>query len=98
VEMDKATALSRAADNKGKRDQFIPLHPIVVEHLRKLASFDPGIFPWNHSRSILLRHFAALQRAAGVAPASKPRYGFHDLRRAFATMNAANSRRTLCRL
>ena len=42
VDLDTGWAVSRAADNKGKRDQRIPLHPLVVEHLRKLVSFSPS--------------------------------------------------------
>jgi integrase len=90
VDLDKGTALSRAADNKGKRDQFVPLHPIVVEHLRKLVCFSAVVFGWDHPRRALFLEFHAIQKAAKVKPeGTKPRYGFHDFRRAFATMNAA---------
>jgi integrase len=88
VNLDEGTALSRAADNKGKRDQKVPLHPLTVEHLRRLACFEAVVFPWNHNRRQLFEEFHAIQEAAGVRPDGKPRYGFHDLRRAFATMNA----------
>ncbi len=89
VNLDAAVALSRAADNKGKRDQRVPLHALVVEHLRKLKSFSPVVFGWDHDRRELFNEFHAIQEAAGVRPdGGKARYGFHDLRRAFATMNA----------
>src|SRR5436309_8057472 len=89
VALDGATALTRAADNKGKRDQKTPLHPLVVEHLRKLVSFSLTVFPWPYRYRSLFTEFAALQKAAGVKPeGDKDHYGFHDLRRAFATMNA----------
>jgi integrase len=88
VDLDLGTALSRAKDNKGKRDQAIVLHPLVVEHLKKLPGFGPLVFPWNRVGAILYRQFAAIQEAAKVKPLGKARYGFHDLRRAFATMNA----------
>lgn len=84
VNLDEATAISRAEDNKGKRDQFVSLNPVVVEHLRKLPSFEPVFFPWNINRRVLWDEFARIQQAAGVGS----HYGFHDLRRAFATMNA----------
>lgn len=91
VDLDAGTALSRAEDNKGKRDQLIPLHPIVVEHLRRLPSFEPVFFPWDRSRRQLFAHFEEIQEQASVKPnGPKERYGFHDLRRAFATMNADN--------
>jgi integrase len=88
VDLDAGTALSRAKENKGKRDQLIVLHPVVIEHLRKLPSFGPVFFPWDHGRRQLFEEFEHLQQAAGVRPAGKERYGFHDLRRAFATLNA----------
>jgi integrase len=97
VDLDARTVLSRAQDNKGKRDQLIPLDPVVIEHLRKLASFDTRLFPWNHHRRNLDLEFHRIQKAAGIhlpchdahehTPACHV-YGFHDLRRAFATLNA----------
>jgi integrase len=90
VSLEQGWAVSRAADNKGKRDQRIPLHPLVVEHMRRLTSFSPLVFPWNHARRALFDEFHAIQMAAKVRPEGPKRfYGFHDLRRAFATMNAA---------
>jgi integrase len=88
VDLDAETAVSRAEDNKGKRDVLLSLHPLAGEHLRKLSGFDPFYFPWNHSRKRLFDELHKLQRAAKVKPSGKDFYGFHDLRRAFATMNA----------
>jgi integrase len=89
VDLTAGTALTRAEHNKGKRDQLIPLHPLVVDHLKRLASFDPCIFPWNHNRRQLFEEFVEIQEKTGVRPqGGRGRYGFHDLRRAFATMNA----------
>ena len=89
TDLDGGWALSRAADNKGKRDQKVPLHPTLVDHLRRIASFDPCVFPFNNGRATLFREFLRLQAIAEVKPEGpKPHYGFHDLRRAFATMNA----------
>lgn len=90
LDLEGGFAISRAADNKGKRDQRVPLHPLVVEHLRKIASFSPVVFGWDHPREALFRELHAIQKAAGVKPeGTKDEYGFHDFRRAFATMNAA---------
>jgi integrase len=88
VDLEAGTAFSHAADNKGKRDQLVPLHPVVVEHLKRLAGFTPVFFPWSRSRRAVFEEFERIQKAAGVKPERKERYGFHDLRRAFATMNA----------
>jgi integrase len=85
----------------------VKLHPVVVEHLKRLAGFTPTVFPWNHNRRTLDTEFMRIQHAAKVkrpdgseGPIHLPCperhehtdachvYGFHDLRRAFATMNA----------
>ena len=61
----------------------------MVDHLRKLASFSALMFPWLHGRREIFEAFGEIQKAADVKPeGGKPRYGFHDVRRAFATMNA----------
>jgi len=89
VDLAKGTALTRAQDNKSGRDELVKLHPVVVEHLRTLARFDPVIFPWRLTSRPLYDEFLRLQVLAKIKPTGeKRRYGFHDLRRAFATMNA----------
>jgi integrase len=88
VDLEAGTALSRAESNKGRRDALISLHPMIVGHLKTLTGFSDRMFPWPQSRSVLFRTFGKLQLAAKVKPATKPRYGFHDIRRGFATMNA----------
>jgi integrase len=100
VNMETGAAVSMGEDNKGKRDDLFHLHPVVLEHLRKLeGSFDRYVFPWNHDQRTLYVEFGRIQRAAGINLPCKVRgqhectphchvYGFHDLRRAFATMNA----------
>jgi integrase len=97
LDLDTGHATTRAEDNKGKRDERAKLHPDVVAHLRKLPSFDIAVFPWKHDRRTLQTEFARIQEAAGIHLACDGShehtrfchvYGFHDLRRAFATMNA----------
>ncbi len=97
LDLETGLAVTRFEDNKGKRDERVRLHPVVVEHLRKLASFDVRVFPWPKSERTLYDEFARIQRAAGInLPCARKHqhtpachvYGFHDLRRAFATMNA----------
>lgn len=105
---EKGTAIMRAEDTKGKREELVPLHSIVVEHLKRMMTFDKFLFCWNHDRRTLDVEFHRIQAAAIVKdengkdqPLHLPcreqhehteachRYGFHDLRRAFATQNAA---------
>jgi integrase len=91
-------ALTRHEDNKGKRDERVKLHPVVIDHLQALAaSFDSHIFPWNYNRTTLDGQFHRLQREAKIHLPCRAQhvhteachsYGFHDLRRAFATENA----------
>jgi integrase len=88
IDLVAGTAISLAEHNKGKRDTVINLHPIVIDHLKTLPAFDTRMFPWNHGRRTLFTEFAKIQKAANVKPPRKARYGFHDLRRGFATMNA----------
>lgn len=97
LHLEKGTAITRADDNKGKRDELVPLHPVVVDHLKLLAGFTELIFPWPHNRRALWREFTRIQQNAGIhlpchgdhehTPACHS-YGFHDCRRAFATPNA----------
>ncbi len=114
VDLDAGTAKTRARDNKGKRDAIVALHSVVLDQLQGLRTFHHNVFPWEHDRKLLTKHFHAIQTAAGidlpctvsgkastfVGPSLEHvctvaccRYGFHDLRRAFATMNAANMTR-----
>src|SRR5262249_19836903 len=59
--------------------------------------FDAFVFAWPDNERALYQSFANIQRAAGIHLACREShdhtpfchvYGFHDLRRAFATMNA----------
>jgi integrase len=100
VLLDKGHAITRHKDNKGKRDELVPLHPVVVQHLRPLVDASIGhqlVFRWPGSDRRLWDVFREIQEAAGIhlecheehehSPGCHV-YGFHDLRRAFATCNA----------
>lgn len=98
LDLTTGTAISRHEDNKGKRDAKVKLHSVVVEHLKKLPGFDPLVFSWHHGDRQVYDEFHAIQAAAGInLPCEKKHehtdcchlYGFHDFRRAFATMNAS---------
>ena len=104
VSLDHGTAITWHDDNKGKRDEIVPLHAVVVEHLRTLVDLGSQVFPWPHHERTLYDEFASIQMAAVDAneeriinlPCREKHehtdachlYGFHDLRRAFATQNA----------
>jgi integrase len=98
VSLDGASAITRHGDNKGGRDERVPLHNVAVKHLRKIVDFGPLVFPWPKDRQTIWAEFARIQAEAGIdLPCHENhaehtdachRYGFHDLRRAFATMNA----------
>jgi len=102
VDLDAGFAITRHHDNKGHRDEKVPLHPVVVDHLRSIRAFDDLVFRWSPNRRTLDAQFARIQDAAGInlpcpeagkqehgqcTPACR-RYSFHDERRAFATLNA----------
>lgn len=95
--MEAGTAISRGEANKGKRDELVKLHTVVIDHLRQVPSFSEFVLPWPHDQRTLHTIFAEIQEAAKIhLPCSGNHehtrfchvYGFHDLRRAFATMNA----------
>jgi integrase len=97
LDLEGGVAVTRAEDNKGRRDERVQLHPVVIEHLRKVRTFGPCALQWDYNPRTLHAAFLRLQEAAGIhLPCAENHghtrychvYGFHDLRRAFATMNA----------
>lgn len=60
-------------------------------------SFNPLVFRWAHEEKALWEEFGRIQKKAGIRLECRQNhkhtdachvYGFHDLRQAFATMNA----------
>lgn len=97
VDVEAGTAITRHGDNKGKREELLSLHSVVIDHLRKLRSFEPVMFPCYYGRERLWEEFRKIQEEAGIhLPCREDHehspschvYGFHDFRRAFATQNA----------
>ncbi|MHB8898079.1 MAG: tyrosine-type recombinase/integrase [Thermoguttaceae bacterium] len=106
LDLETGAIMTRAADNKGSRDGRDYLTPVALEHVRRIVSFSPMVFPWPHDRGTLFDEFYAIQAAAvdddGNELAYLPcpdagkhectdschRYGFHALRRGYATLNA----------
>lgn len=88
IDWEDHRAFLRAEANKGDRDEVVPLHPMVIDHLSRVKSFGSELLPWPLSRRKLWGIFHQIQDAAGVKRRDGKHYGFHDLRRGFATMNA----------
>lgn len=76
--------------------------PGAVEHLKRILTFHQDeVFGWFDARKQLWLQFHAIQKAAGIkltcSVAGKHKctdacgyYGFHDLRRGYASVNAPN--------
>jgi len=97
VDLKIGTVITRHGDNKGKRDERVPIHPVVAEHLRQVMGDGKYVFAWSHDKRALWVEFGRIQRAVGIHLPCKEEhehtpachvYGFHDFRRAFATVNA----------
>ena len=99
--LDSATGAikTRAGDNKGHRDDLDYLPEIALQHLQLLIGFHPVVFFWPHAREELWQEFHKIQRVGGIhlscsrdsnheCTPSCHLYGFHALRRAYATLNA----------
>jgi len=99
VDLKDGVALSRYADNKGKRDQRHKIGSVKGFLAELYAVRKPGesrVFPWNYSVRTLDRELHQIQRAAGIhLPCRKDHehtptchvYGFHSFRYAHATYN-----------
>jgi integrase len=98
VDLKTGAILTRAVSNKGRRDELDYLTPEALDHVRGVVGFEPLLFWWPHDRGALWDEFQRIQNAAGIAlvcpdaarhqcTASCSFYGFHALRRGYATMN-----------
>jgi len=99
VHLDEAYLVVRYnRSNKAKRDDVIPLHPVAVEHLRKITHFGLTVFDWPLEKRALYDQWHNIQREAGIdLPCHEDHthtptchvYGFHSLKKACGTLNAA---------
>jgi integrase len=98
VDIEGGSVITRHTTNKGKRDERTPMPPVAIDHLRRIRDFAPEVFRWPHHRRTLDTEWHTIQTAAGIHLACPHDhthrdachlYGFHDLRRAFATNNYA---------
>jgi integrase len=97
LKLDRGELIARWDNTKADRDEVVPLHTVVVEHLRKIVGNDALVFPWNYDPRTLWVEFTRIQIEAGIHLTCRENhehtpschvYGFHDFRRAFATVNA----------
>ena len=99
LDLSTGAIVTRAADNKGKRDDTDQLAAVALHHVKAVVGFAPVVFEWPHDYRTLWLEFHAIQRAAGIHLACRDAdrhectetchvYGFHALRRAYATFNA----------
>ncbi len=99
MDLKTGAILTRAANNKGKRDDMDYLPAVALERIRGIRSFEPLVFAWPHNRRTLDVEFHKIQAAGGInlpcpdedrhkCTDACHRYGFHALRRAYATLNA----------
>ncbi len=73
VDLDKAQAITRAAFNKGQRDEITPLHPVVIEYISLIlpnmlpqALAEKNVFAWAGCDEYIYDEFARIQDAAGI--------------------------------
>lgn len=99
VDLQDGFATTRASDNKARRKERVPLHPVIIEHLEKMPRDRLEVFWFDQHERQLWVEFQKIQEHAGVEKRCKKShqctdackwFGFHDLRRSFATHNAAN--------
>ncbi len=98
VDLEKRMIISRHDDNKGKRTEEVPIHPVVAGALAKRKTdSSPRVFPWPHSEGDLWKEFGPIQRKLEINLICREKhkhtpachvYGFHDLKRTFCTENA----------
>ena len=67
LDLEGGYAVTRWEENKGKRDDRVKLHPVIIDHLKRIPALTPTVFPWNHNRRTLDPEFHRMQRAAGIS-------------------------------
>ena len=97
VHLDEGNLVVRHNQAKGRRDDVIPLHPVVIEHLRRITDYGTKVFDWPLRREVLWKEWGRIQKKGGVNRSCteehvhSPRchvYGFHALKKACGTLNA----------
>lgn len=100
VDLSSGRIITRHGDNKGKRDEADYLPPGVADLLIGVVGFGDLVFDWPLTTDTLRRDFHAIQKAAGIYLACPDAdehdcteachyYGFHAIRRGYASVNVA---------
>ena len=99
LDLETGGIITRAENNKGKRDDMDYLPTVALEHIKRIVGFHALVFSWPHNERTLRNKFHRIQKAAGIRlPCTDARkhkctaachlYGFHAIRRGYATLNA----------
>jgi len=97
LDLQAGWLITRWDNTKADRDEAVKLHEVVVQHIRGIIGMEGPVFAWCHDPRTLWAEFTRIQKAAGIHLPCRERhghtaschvYGFHDFRRAFATVNA----------
>jgi integrase len=99
LDLESGAIVTRAADNKGKRDESDHLPAAALALVKRIVGFPQLVFTWPHDHRTLWVEFHRIQKAAGIkltcqraseheCTDSCKYYGFHALRRGYATLNA----------
>lgn len=98
LDMKTGAIITRAGDNKGGRDDVDYLPAAALELVKSVVGFGPFVFQWPHGRKDLWEEFHRIQAAAEIKLPCRDEgkhkctdschfYGFHALRRGYATLN-----------
>lgn len=66
VDVRAGTVITRHLDNKGKRDEKGPVHPVVIEHLKQVISDGKFVFVWCHDDRALWEEFGRIRRTVRI--------------------------------
>lgn len=99
LDLTTGAIVTRAGDNNGTRDDTDHLPAAGLAHVKAIVGFSDVVFELPHDYRTLWTEFHEIQRAAGIKLHSRDAdrhgctdtchaYGFHSLRRGYATLNA----------